>query len=92
MKNHSSIRKKTNMNRRTSFTLAALLLTSLASLLCECQTKPRPQAAAKPVAGDPETNFVTPPDPHQYSVGKGSVCRSAWTGADPDQRKMELLT
>ena len=54
MKNHSSIRKKTNMNRRIFFTLAALLLTSLASLLCERQTKP--------VAGDLETNFVTPPD------------------------------
>jgi len=38
------------MNRRTFFIIAALLLTSLANLLCECQTKPRQQAAAKPVA------------------------------------------
>jgi len=62
MKNHSSIRKNTNMNRHTFFIIAALLLTSLAILLCECQTKPRQQAAAKPVARDLEKDFVTPPD------------------------------
>jgi hypothetical protein len=50
------------MNRHTFFIIAALLLTSLASLLCECQTEPRQQAAAKPVAGDLEKNFVNPPD------------------------------
>ena len=33
------------MNRLTSFIIAALLLTSLASLLCQCQTKPNQQAA-----------------------------------------------
>ena len=33
------------MNRPTSFTIAALLLTSLAGLLCQCQTNPNQQAA-----------------------------------------------
>ena len=33
------------MNRPTSFTIAALLLASLASLLWRCQTKPNQQAA-----------------------------------------------
>jgi hypothetical protein len=46
--------KKTNMKRHAFFIIAALLLTSLASLLWECQTKP--------VVGDLERNFVTPPD------------------------------
>ena len=50
------------MNRHPYPIITASLLISLASLLCACQTGPREQAAAKPVAADLEKNFVNPPD------------------------------
>ena len=46
----SLLHPKKTIKRHTFIIIAALLLTSLASLLCDCQTKARQQAADKPVS------------------------------------------
>jgi beta-galactosidase len=55
-RNNKTRKRETQMKRFRFFIIAAWLLTSMASLLCECQSKPQEQATAKPVSAKLDFN------------------------------------